>query len=165
MRARGENIDLLWQHPQVFWFFLFVFFLAALCHMEFPGQGSDPSCRFDLSHSCSNARSFTHCAGPGIKPASQQSQEAADPVTAQWELLASSGITRESARLTLQKLNTCVVIVIIIRLFRAAPVPYGSCEARGRLGAAANDLRHSHSKVGSQSPLQPTPQLTTTPDL
>ena len=38
-------------------------------------------------HSCGNARSLTHCAGPGIKPKSQSSQDTADPVTPQWELL------------------------------------------------------------------------------
>ena len=38
--------------------------------MEFPGQ------RLDLSCSCwGNTPSLTHCAGPGIKPASQSSQD------------------------------------------------------------------------------------------
>ena len=35
--------------------------------MEFPGQGSDPSCRWKLSYSCGNGESQIHCAGPGIK--------------------------------------------------------------------------------------------------
>ena len=35
------------QTPHQFW----PFFLAALCHMEFPGQGSDPSCSHYQSHS------------------------------------------------------------------------------------------------------------------
>ena len=34
------------------------FFLATPEHMEFPGQGSDPSCSCDLHHSYGNARSF-----------------------------------------------------------------------------------------------------------
>ena len=44
---------------------IFFFFLAALRHMEFPGQGSDLSHSVDLSHSCSNTGSLTHCAGLG----------------------------------------------------------------------------------------------------
>lgn len=33
-------------------------FLAALRHMEIPGQGSDLSCRCHLRHSCGHARPF-----------------------------------------------------------------------------------------------------------
>ena len=61
-------------------------FLAAQWHMEFPGQGSDLSRSCHQNCSCGNVRSLTHCAGPGIKPVSQCSQEAADPVATQWEL-------------------------------------------------------------------------------
>ena len=53
-----------------FFFFLsFVFppFLAAPEHMEFLGQGSDPSWSWDPSHRCGNARSFTHWARLGIE--------------------------------------------------------------------------------------------------
>ena len=50
--------------------------------MEFPGQGSD-----ELSPSFGNARSPTHCAGPGIESASQHSQDTANPTAAQQELL------------------------------------------------------------------------------
>ena len=49
-------------------------------HMEFLGQGSD------LSHSCGHTGSATHCAGLGIKSEPQSSQDAADPITPQWEL-------------------------------------------------------------------------------
>ena len=69
--------------------FLFCFsfsFLTTPQHMEFPGQGSDPSRGCNLSHSCSNTGSLTHCAGPGIKPVTQCSQDAADPVVPQQEL-------------------------------------------------------------------------------
>ena len=43
-------------------------FSAALRHIEVPMPGikSEHSC--DLHHSCSNARSLTQCAGPGIEP-------------------------------------------------------------------------------------------------
>ena len=54
--------------------------------MEFQGQGSDPSHSCDLSHSCSDARSLTHCAGPEIKLVSQCSQDTANPIVPQWEL-------------------------------------------------------------------------------
>ena len=41
---------------------------------------------------------------------------------------------------------------------------YGGSQARGRIGAVATGLRQSHSNVGSEPRLQPTPQLTATPD-
>ena len=59
--------------------FLF-FFLAAQWHREFPGQGSDLSCSYELNHSWDNTRSLTHCARLGIKLAFQCSSDAADPV-------------------------------------------------------------------------------------
>ena len=43
-------------------------------------------------------------------------------------------------------------------LFRATPMAYGSFQARGLIAAAAG-LHHSHSYVGSEPYLQPTPQL------
>ena len=47
-------------------------------------------------------------------------------------------------------------------LFRAARAAYGGSQARGRIGAVAAGLRHSN--AGSEPRLQPTPQLTATPD-
>ena len=58
--------------------YIFFSFLAALQHMEFPDHGSYLSHSFDLSHSCSNAGSLTHCARPGIKPEFQPSQDTTD---------------------------------------------------------------------------------------
>jgi len=55
-------------------------------------------------------------------------------------------------------------LFIIICLFRATPVAYGSSQARGRFGAAAAGLPSSHSNAGSELHLRPTPQLTATPD-
>ena len=49
-------------------------------------------------------------------------------------------------------------------LFRAVPEAYGSSWARSQVGAAAAGLQHSLSNVGSRPHLQPTPQLTATPD-
>jgi len=41
---------------------------------------------------------------------------------------------------------------------------YGGSQARGQIRAVATGLRQSHSNTGSEPRLQPTPQLTTTPD-
>ena len=46
----------------------------------------------------------------------------------------------------------------------AAPVACGGSQARGLIGAVATGLRQSHSNAGSEPRLQPTPQLTETPD-
>ena len=54
------------------WLLLFYFFfLAALGHMEFLGQGLDP---------------LTHCAGPMIEPLSWCWRDTASPIVAQREL-------------------------------------------------------------------------------
>ena len=53
-----------------FFFSFFFSFLAFLKHMEFPGQGSHLSHSDNLYHSWGNIGSLTHCAGPGIEPAS-----------------------------------------------------------------------------------------------
>ena len=63
--------------------FLLLFFFAMRL-MELQSQGSDPS---DLSCSCGTARSLAHCARLEIKHASQHSQDPADPVMPQRELL------------------------------------------------------------------------------
>ena len=46
---------------------------------------------------------------------------------------------------------------------RATPVAYGGSQIRGLIGAVATGLCHSHSNVGSEPLLWPTPQLTATP--
>ena len=46
----------------------------------------------------------------------------------------------------------------------AAPTAYGSSQAGGQIGAAAAGSCHSHSNVGPEPHLQPTPQLTAVPD-
>ena len=48
--------------------------------------------------------------------------------------------------------------------FRAAPTAYEGSQARGRIGAVATSLHQSHSNVGSELHLQPTPQFMATPD-
>ena len=49
-------------------------------------------------------------------------------------------------------------------LFRATPTAYGSSRARGLIRATAVGLRHSHSYVGSEPRLRPTPQFMAMPD-
>ena len=47
-------------------FYLFTYyFLAALQHLDFPGQKLDSRWNGNLHWSCSSTRSLTHCAGPG----------------------------------------------------------------------------------------------------
>ena len=65
--------------------FVFPSFFAPQ-HMEFLGQGSDLSLSWHLGQSCSNARSLTQCARLGIKPVTQGSQAALDPIAPQWNL-------------------------------------------------------------------------------
>ena len=53
---------------------------------------------------------------------------------------------------------------VFVCLFRALSAAYGGSQARGQIGAAASDLHHSHSNMGSEPHLRPTPQLTATLD-
>ena len=46
----------------------------------------------------------------------------------------------------------------------ATPAGYGGSQARGQIRAVAAGLCQSYSNVGSEPCLQPTPQLTATPD-
>ena len=56
------------------------------------------------------------------------------------------------------------VFVLFCVFSRDTPVAYGGSQARGRIGAVAAGLHHSHSNSGSEPHQQPTPQLTATPD-
>ena len=49
-------------------------------------------------------------------------------------------------------------------LFKAKPMVYGGSQARGRIGAAAAGLHHSHSNIRAELCLRPTPQLMARPD-
>ena len=61
-------------------------------------------------------------------------------------------------------LQTESLLLFIFCFFRATPEAYGGSQVRGRIGAAAAGLRQSHSNLGSEPHLRPTPQLTATPD-
>ena len=65
---------------------------------------------------------------------------------------------------SLVKLNTVFMqyekyLFFFFFFLRAAPVIFGSSQARGLMGATAAGLHHSHSNVRSQWHLRPTPQL------
>lgn len=55
-------------------------------------------------------------------------------------------------------------VVYFCCLFRATPMAYRGSQARGPIGAVAASLCQSHRNAGSEPVLQPTPQLTATPD-
>ena len=46
----------------------------------------------------------------------------------------------------------------------SVPTAYGGSQTSGLIRAVAAGLHHSHSNAGSKPHLQPTPQLTETPD-
>jgi len=53
---------------------------------------------------------------------------------------------------------------VLFAISWVAPAAYGGSQARGLIGAVATGLHQSHSNMGSEPCLQPTPQLTATPD-
>ena len=53
----------------LFIFYLFFLFFSCTCGIwKFPGQGLNLNCSCDLHQSCSNTRSLTYHARPGIEP-------------------------------------------------------------------------------------------------
>ena len=55
-----------------------------------------------------------------------------------------------------------MLFVCLFVLSRGAHAACGSSQARGRIGATAAGLRHSHSNARSEPHVPPTPQLTAT---
>ena len=57
-------------------------------------------------------------------------------------------------------------VVVVVAISWADPAAYGGSQARGLIRATAAGLHQSpsHSNAGSEPRLQPTPQLTATPD-
>ena len=66
---------------------------------------------------------FTRCTGPGREPAPWRCRDTSDPVVPQGELPGN----------------------FFFCLFKTSPAAYGVYQARGRIGAAATGLHHSHS--------------------
>ena len=57
-----------------------------------------------------------------------------------------------------------ILFFVFLLFLWAAPTAPGGSQAMGRIGAVATGLHQSHSNAGSEPHLQPTPQLTATPD-
>ena len=83
--------------------FYFLSFLAAPRHTEFPGEGSDLSCIFDLSCSCGNAGSLTHCASQAFQPIPRHCQSHCD----------TAGTLHKPSLSTLCRLNYFLVFIIL----------------------------------------------------
>ena len=62
-----------------------------------------------------------------------------------------------------QLFNFFFFFLVFLLFLWAAPACGGS-QAKGRIGAVAAGLHQSHSNAESEPGLQPTPQLTATPD-
>ena len=52
------------------------------------------------------------------------------------------------------------IFFVFLRFSGAAPAAYGGSQAGGPIRAVAAGLHQSHSNLGSETHLQPTPQLT-----
>ena len=86
------------------------------------------------------------------------------------EIILSDGFLRkeEQAGIGFYIAFICLLFIYLFIhfcLFRTAPMAYGISQAIGRIGAAAADLYHNHSNMGSKSHLQHTPQLKAIPQL
>ena len=60
--------------------------------------------------------------------------------------------------------NIFYLFIFIFIFWGAAPMAYGTSQAKGWTGAVALGLHHSHSNARSEPCLRPTPQLTAMPD-
>ena len=86
--------------------------------------------------------------GPGMEPASQHSQDTADPIVPQRELL-----------------QVLLLYLTFFCLFRAAHMAYGGSQVGSQIGAVAAGLYHSHSNTRSMPPsVTYIPQLVATLD-
>ena len=56
----------------------------------------------------------------------------------------------ENVPCTLEKNVYSTAFIIIILIFRATPASCGNSQARGRIGATASSLCHSHSNARSE---------------
>ena len=62
-------------------------------------------------------------------------------------------------------MNKCLLFLsFFLFLSFATPVAYGSSQAKGRMGAMATGLHHSHRNARSELHLQTTSLLVATPD-
>ena len=133
---------------------------------------------------CSTAGSLTYWVRPGIQPASRNSIGS----LTWWATTGTAKITlnllknielvplrklwlsscyrvkhKQLNKRIMEKLFTHLNFWIFF-LFRAAPVPHGSSQARFQIRAAAAMLPHNHRSARSVPCLWPAPQLTATSD-
>ena len=83
---------------------------------------------------------------------------------AQSNLPKNSLLTSGKLSLKTRPSDLCVCVCVCVCVFRAAPVAYGGSQTRGQIRAVAAGLHHSHSNVGPEPCLQPTPHLMVTLD-
>ena len=76
----------------------------------------------------------------------------------------SRGLSKCTEVLFRDSIFVCLFVFCLSAFSRAVAVAYGGSQARSQIGAVAAILHHSHSNSGSKLRLQPTPQLTATPD-
>ena len=154
-------------------------------HMEnFRGHEFDKSKRCNLSHSSGNAQILNALYQARIKPTPPQRQGQVlkllhhsgnswsiffflisfkNPFSRKTVIPTYPTLIADHWRKNSRKI-WILFLFLFFGLFRAAPVAYGGSQARGLIRAEATGLHHSHSNVGSKPYLQPTPQLTATPD-
>ena len=130
-------------------FFFFFFFIFG--HPLGMLQRSDPSCSCYLSLSCANIGSLTHCVRPEIEPAFKRSQDAPNPL---------HHSRNSSLPLSLDSFFPANVCTCSTWKF---PV-YGLNQSCTACLHHSHSHSHSHSHTRSQPCLQPTPQLSATPD-
>ena len=91
-------------------------------------------------------------------------QQVKDLVLSLQQLSYSTLLSPARAQGLAHRRHSINIVLFVCLLFRAVPMAYGSSQARGRIRPIAADLHHSHSSVGSEPCLQPTPQLLAMPD-
>ena len=69
----------------------------------------------------------------------------------------------DNLKVSAMYLGSGSVPYLFIYLLRAAPSVYGGSHARGQIRDGVASLYHSHSNLGSELHVQPTPQLSTMP--
>ena len=100
----------------------------------------------------------------------QRSAQALQPLaktawTVTWESEYHCQLLRQPRRSEDQRVSSIFLFFFpFFGLFWAAPAAHGGSQARVRIGAIAAGLHHTHSNIGSEPHLRPTPQLTATLD-
>ena len=70
----------------------------------------------------------------------------------------------EGIRIEKEEIKLSFLVCVFFAISRTAPAACGGSQARGLIRAVATSLCQSHSNVGSELHLQPSPQLMAMPD-